>query len=120
MDFQVQKKTVALHFGFDFMEAINQLSGISNSGVNLGMGAMTEQQRLEMGDMAALTRVIYAATAGVSPRPSLDLIKSEVFSLTDEKQVDDLFAQVQEELKNSFPLQYQLKKMEKLAAKNKL
>lgn len=115
MDIQIQKKNVALHFGLDFMDEINALSGLDVNGVNIGAGAVTEQQKLEIGDATALARVIYAASKGSSSRPSLELVKQYIEAITDEAELQGLFDAALEEIKNSFPLQFQLKKMQKAA-----
>ena len=115
MDIQIEKKNVALHFGLDFMDEINALSGLDVNGVNIGAGAVTEQQKLEIGDPTALARVIYAASKGSSPRPSLDMVKQHVEAIHDEAELQGLFDEALEAIKNSFPLQFQLKKMQKTA-----
>jgi len=117
MEFQVEKKQVPLHFGLDFMDEINRLSGMVTGGVNVGAGAVAEQQRLEMGDPTALVRVIYAASKGASPRPSQELVRKQIEQINDVDELQSLFDSVLEEIKNSFPLQFQLKKMKAMAEK---
>lgn len=120
MQLTINKKTVDLHFGFDFMEEINKSSGITVNGVNVGAGAQQELGKLEMGDMAALVRVLFAATKGSSPRPSFELVRDEVFQDTgneeaDFARVDSLMKETIEVMNKSLPLRYQLNKMKKMA-----
>lgn len=116
MDYKIGKRTIPLHFGLDFMEGINALSGLTQNGLNLGAGAVAEQERLEtMGDLSAVARVIYAATAGISPRPSLEDVRAQVETIQDDAEADALIEEITGAMKASFPLQYQVRKMEKVA-----
>lgn len=108
-------KEVALHYGLAFLDEMNASSGLVVNGQNVGAGAVNEQEKLAIGDVSALGRVLYAATAGDSPRPSLKMIQDTLEGMKSVDDLQELFDGVDEGMKNSIPLQFQIKKMEKIA-----
>ena len=109
MEFTIGKKTYPLYFGTGFVRELDRIRAVDMNGVKFGMGVAVLLPSLQTYDTAALADVIYAATVRTPSRPGTQAIEDAIDELN-EKQLEALFDEVRNEIKES--------NATKLAAKN--
>lgn len=109
MVLSIKNKEYELHFGVAFIRALdNKYFTQGAGGAKFGLGVEVSVPKLMSGDAVALADMLYEATASEKSRPSQKDVDSYVDSVED---IDALFEEVIEELKNSNATK---KKMEQL------
>lgn len=112
MDFKIDGKDLELNFGVRFVAALDELETIDANGIKFGMGLMITEPKLEMGSIGALSNVIISALHK-HPRATLDKVFDTLDEIVDNDKLEELFDEVDAELKNSNAVRSSKAQMEK-------
>ena len=110
--FKVDGKERELNFGVRFVAELDETEKYSTEGIEFGMGLVLTQQKLEMGNLGALAKIIKYALYKYNF--TLDEIYDALDEYAEEKDLGVLIEKVEGELKNSNAVQTALAGMEKL------
>ncbi len=99
MILNIKNKEYEVHFGVAFIRALDNKYFTSGAGGSkFGLGVEISVPKLMSGDVVALADMLYEATASEKSRPTQKDVDSYIDSVED---IDALFDEVLEELKNS-------------------
>lgn len=99
MNITIKNKDYCINFGVAFIRALdNKYFSTGVGGAKFGLGLEVTVPKLLGGDAVALSDVLYEGTASEKSRPTQKDVDSYVDSVED---IDELFSEVIEELKNT-------------------
>lgn len=100
MKIKINNTEYELNFGIRFVRELDKIASVSNNGISLGMALMRTLPALQTYDPVALCNVIYAASYGNKPRPSMKAVETFIdkeVSFEDlEKYFDDILKEINE------------------------
>lgn len=100
MEFKINGQNKELNFGVKFAALLDESDRYGSEGIEFGMGIMLSEQKLEMGSLATLANVITCASHQYN-----DVTSEKVYAALDiyveNDELDDVFDQIELELKNS-------------------
>lgn len=107
----INEKEYNIKFGVKFVRKMDEKYYISSDGVKYGMALEKKLPTLFSGDAVTLSEVIYEGTCAEPKRPT----KDEIDNFIDEHDdIEGLFEEVLEELKNSNATKVAITKTEKV------
>ncbi|GEM_PF-4060971 len=111
MDFKINGENKQLNFGVKFVAEIDDTEKYNAEGIQFGMGLVLVQQKLSMGNAAALATVIEKALH--KENVTSDEVYDAIDQYGEEHELETLFEKVEHELKNSNAVRTARARMEK-------
>lgn len=111
VDFKINGKERKLNFGVRFAAELDETEQYDAQGIQFGMGLVLAQQKLDMGKLDVLAKVIKHALH--QENVTLDEVYDALDEYSEENDLEVLFTKVEEELKNSNAVRTALARMEK-------
>lgn len=112
MDFKIKGENKKLNFGVRFVANIDESEKYQAEGISFGMGLMLVQQKLAMGNLDALTKVIKHAL--YKENVTEDEVVDALDEYTEENDLEVLIQKIEDELKNSNAVRTAQARMEKM------
>lgn len=98
MMIELDGKEYELHFGWDFIEVLNQLNGVVVQGLEMNTGGITKLVgQLDLGDPIAVRLAIKAGTNTYKSKPSTRSIEKFIEELIENDEYDNFLEQLQDE-----------------------
>ena len=111
MQITINEKEYNVKFGVKFVRKMDEKYYVSDGGIKFGMALEKKLPTLFAGDVVTLAEVLYEGTCAESKRPA----KDEIDTFIDEHEdIEGLFEEVLEELKNSNATQVAITRTEKM------
>lgn len=111
MDFKINGENKQLDFGVKFVAEIDETEKYNADGISFGMGLMLVQEKLSMGNVAALATVIEKALH--KENVTIDEVYDALDEYSEENDLEILIQKIEEELKNSNAVRTARARMEK-------
>lgn len=112
MDFKINGENKKLNFGVRFVANIDESEKYEAEGISFGMGLMLVQQKLNMGNLEALTSVIKHAL--YKENVTKDEVMDALDEYAEENDLEVLIQKIEGELKNSNAVRTARARMEKM------
>lgn len=111
MNFKINGEKIKLNFGVRFVAELDETEKFQTEGIEFGMGLMMTQQKLEMGNLGALAKIIKYAL--YKENFTLDEIYDALDEYAEENDLEVLIEKIEGELKNSNAVRTMQTRMEK-------
>lgn len=104
MVIEIDGKEYELHFGWDFIETMNQLNGLVVEGMHMNTGGLfLLEGQLEMGDPIAVVKALQGGTSTYASKPSKKGLQKYIEQLMEKDEYEDFLSGLLEQL-NTQPI----------------
>lgn len=107
MKITIDNKNYELKFGIKFINSLDHLFGLTEQGLEFGMGTLPAVTALQSYDPAALAKIIACASVD---NLSVDMVSDYIENLN-EDELEKLFSEVLTDVKESTMVNFQWKKL---------
>lgn len=114
MNLTINNIDYELHFGLDFISALDRNHYSMQGGVKFGQGIVYAIGQIETGNPTVLFDLIQAATCTEKKRPGLVAIKKYIEECAEDGSMEDLFNDFLSALETAPLIRFQLKKLGRL------
>lgn len=99
---EIENKEYELHFGWDFIEVLNELNGVVVQGMAMNTGGLTKLVgQLDLGDPIAVRLAIQAGTSTYASKPSKKGIEKYIEGLIEADEYDSFLELLQKEFEKN-------------------
>lgn len=112
MDFKINGVDKKLIFGVRFVADLDDSEKMTEQGIEFGMGLAMAQEKLKIGNYAALIKVLKFAL--IRENVTEDEVADALDDYSEEGDLEVLFTKIEEELKNSNAVRTAQARMEKV------
>lgn len=112
MELKVAGKDRKLNFGVRFAALLDESDKYQADGIEFGLGLAMAEEKLEMGSLETLARVVKCALHRESV--TLNDVYDALDEYANEEKLDEVFEKIEEELKNSNAVRTAKSRQEKM------
>lgn len=116
MTIEINGKEYELHFGLDFIDALNHLYGFETNGIKMDLGGLNMlQSAMALQDVVALRNIIKAGVSTLKSKPSNKDIDEYIMNRVIADGLEQIYKEFNDELKKQQFLNALMKQTENQA-----